>query len=115
MLNQDFCEFLEYEITKALSGSEDVRLRGFWCDGVLLPYSESEYSKKAVNDKRQIVMTAFAGQTGQDKYELTLRFGRKALSRYERDLSLEECLPNAEDNNWLDLDPENKKMVVQLD
>lgn len=115
MLNQDFCEFLEYEITKALSNSEAVLLMGFWCDGVLLPYSESEYSKNAVNDKRQIVMTAFVGQTGQDKYELILRFGRKALIRYERDLSLEECVPKAEDYNWLDVDPEKKKMVVQLD
>ncbi len=115
MLDQNFCEFLEYEITKALSNSEDERIKGFWCDGVLLPDSENEYSKKSVNDKRQVVMTAFTGQTGQDKYELTLRFGRKALNRYPRDLRLEECVPNPEDNNWLDIDPKNKKMVLQLD
>jgi hypothetical protein len=115
MLDQNFCEFLEYEITKALSNSKDERIKGFWCDGVLLPDSESEYSKKSVNDKRQVVMTTFTGQTGQDKYELTLRFGKKALSRYSRDLSLEECVPNPEDNNWFEIDPTNKKMVLQFD
>jgi hypothetical protein len=44
-------------------------------------------------------MTAFTGQTGQDKYELILRFGENALSRYSRDLSLEECMPNPEDKH----------------
>ncbi len=115
MLNKNFCEFLEYEITKALSGSEDVRLKGYWCDGVLLPNSKSEYSKNVVNDKRQIVMTAFVGKTGQDKYELTLRFGRKALSSYEKDANLEECVPKTKNNNWLNVDPERKKILLQLD
>lgn len=115
MLDEDFCEFLEYEITKVLSSPTDEWPKGFWCDGVLLPHSENEYSKKSVNDNRQVVMTAFAGQTGQDKYELTLRFGRKALSRYARNLRLEECVPNLEDSNCLDIDPKNKKMVLQLD
>lgn len=115
MLDQNFCEFLEYEITKALSNSKDERLKGFWCDGVLLPNSENEFSKKVVSDKRQVVMTAFLGQTGQIKYELILRFGRKALSRYARDLNLEECVPNPEDNNWFDINTVNKKIVIQLD
>ena len=115
MLDQDFCEFLEYEITKALSNSVEERLKAFWCDGVLLPDIENEYSKKSVNDKREVLMTAFTGQTGQDKYELTLRFGRKALSRYARDLSLEECVPNSETNNWLYVVPTNKKILIQLD
>lgn len=115
MLDQNFCEFLENKITKALGNSGDKRLKGFWCDGIVLPDSENDYSKKVVNNKRQIVMTAFLGQTGQDKYRLTLRFGQKASSKYARDLSLEECVPNREDNNWLDIDTVNKKMVIQLD
>ena len=115
MLDQNFCEYLEFQITKAFSSLTDERLKSFWCDGVLLPDSENEYSKKSVNDKRQIVLTAFLGQTGQDKYELILRFGRKALSRYARDMRIEECVPNSEDNSWLEIDAVNKKMVIQLD
>ncbi|MBE7169023.1 MAG: hypothetical protein INR73_00440 [Williamsia sp.] len=115
MLNQDFCEFLEHEITKALSSSKDEQLRGFWCDGILLPHSEDEYSRKHVNDKQEVVLVAFAGKTGQDKYELTLRFGRKALSRYARGLSIEECVPEAGNADWLDINPADRKMVAQLD
>ncbi len=115
MLDQNFCEFLENKITQALGNSEDKRLKGFWCDGIVLLDSENDYSKKDVNNKRQIVMTAFLGHTGQDKYRLTLRFGQKASSKYARDLSLEECVPNLEDNNWLDIDTVNKKIVIQLD
>ena len=115
MLDQDFCEFLEYVITRALTSSTDERLKGFCCDGVLLPHTENEYSKKSVNDNRLVMMTAFTGETGQDKYELTLRFGRNALSRYTRDLNLKECLPNSGGNNWLEIDPTNRKMVLQLD
>lgn len=115
MLDQNFCEFLEFEITNALSNSKDERLKGFWCDGVLLPDNEKEYSNKAVNDKRQVVMTAFLGRTGQDKYELTLKFGKSAASRYAKNLNLEECIANTKDNNWLDIDTLNKKMVIQLD
>lgn len=115
MLDQNFCEYLEFQITKGLSLSTDERLKSFWCDGVLLPDSENEYSKKSVNDKRQIMFTAFVGQTGQDNYELILRFGRKALSRHARDLRIEECVPNSEDNSWLDIDTDNKKIVIQLE
>ena len=114
MLDQEFCAFLEYEITKALGSSKDEQLKGFWCDGVLLPGAMNEYSKMAVSDKQQVMMTAFVGQTGQDKYELTLRFGRKALSRYAKNLSLKPCVPSPEDNNWLYIDPTNKEIVVQL-
>ena len=115
ILDQEFCEFLENEISEALSSSTEERLKGLWCDGILLPHAENEYSKKSVNDNRQFIMTAFVGQTGQDKYELTLRFGPKALSRYARDLRLEECVPNPERNDWYDIDIGNRKMVIQLD
>ena len=114
MLDREFCDFLEYEITRVLSQSDDVLLKHFWCDGVLLPDSEEDYTKKHVNSKREVVMLAYAGQTGQDVYELTLRFGPKALSRYSRDLSIEECVPDLEESNWIEVDMENKKIVVQL-
>jgi hypothetical protein len=115
MLNQDFCIFLEYEITKVLKASTNEQLKGFWCDGVMLPNNESEYSEKFVNDNRHIVMAAFIGKTGQDKYELTLRFGKKALRNYARGLDIAECVPSAENPDCLDIDALNKKAVIQLD
>ncbi|MDF7810307.1 hypothetical protein [Hymenobacter sp. YC55] len=116
MLDQTFCEHLEWQIGGALQllWQTDERLKGFWCDGVLPPDIDSEYSKKQVHDKRCVVTKAFAGKTGQGEYKLTLLFGRKTLSRYTRNLRLEECVPNAENSDWLEVDPVMNTMVVQL-
>jgi hypothetical protein len=114
MLDPDFCIFLEYEITKAFAHSTNNQLKYFWCDGVLLPNSESEYSKKFVNDNRQIVMMAYSGLSGQEHYELTLLFGKKALSRYARDLDITECVPDLTDSNYWDIDVERLKIWIQL-
>jgi hypothetical protein len=115
MLDNEFCEFLEYEISKAFASSSNDQVKHFWCDGVLLPTFENEYSKKFVNDNRQIVMTAFIGLSGQDKYELTLKFGNKALSKYARDLEISECVPDPKKDNWFDMDIERRRILIQLD
>lgn len=62
MINQDFCEFLEYEICKAFKHTDNDQIKGFWCDGVLLNQSDSPYSQKSVNDNRQIILKAFIGK-----------------------------------------------------
>jgi len=115
MLDGHFCTFLEYKMGGAFQKSNRELVRGFWCDGVLLPTSEEDYSKKSVNDKRQVVMTAYIGKTGQDIYELTLRFGKKALSRYARDLDISECLPDSEHDDWWDVDINHRAIWIQLD
>ncbi|RYZ19996.1 MAG: hypothetical protein EOO10_23710 [Chitinophagaceae bacterium] len=116
MLEDEFCEHLEWKIGSAMEAlwKTDERLKGFWCDGVLLPDTESEYSKKHVNDKGFVRMKAFTGKSGQEEYELTLLFGKKALSRYARGLRLEECVPDIENSDWCQVDPVRKKIVVQL-
>jgi hypothetical protein len=114
MLDQHFCEFLEYELTKAFSISVDVSLRNFWCDGILLPHAEKDLSKKNVNAKKYLSMTAFSGETGQDKYELILNFGPKSLSRYARGLDIRECIPHPDDTHWVEVDRKNKTITVKL-
>jgi hypothetical protein len=49
MINQDFCEFLEYEICKAFKHSDNDQTKAFWCDDILLNQLESTYSPKFVN------------------------------------------------------------------
>ena len=115
MLDQEFCNFLEYELTKAFANCVNERARSFWCDGILLPAFEHQYSKKFVNDNRQIIMTAYIGSLGDNQYELTLKFGKKALSKYARDLDIYECIPNPENSNWIDIDIERKIISIQLD
>lgn len=114
MLDQNFCNFLEDEVSKKLANTKDLLLKGFWCDGVLLPDSVNTYSLKSVNDNRQIKVFVFTGITGQDQYELLIKFGNKALSRYARNLDIKECLPTLKNDNWLSIDIPNKKMEIQL-
>ena len=114
MLDIGFCEFLEYEISKALSNYANDKVRHFWCDGILLPTFDNEYSRKFVHDNKKVKLTAFIGPTGQDKYELTLYFGDKALSKYASDLDISVCFSNS-DNNWFDIDFVKRKISIQLD
>ncbi len=115
MLDQDFCAYLEYELTKALANSPEPHLKSLWCDGILAPEFDHEYGKKFVNDKREVVMLAFLGKKGQEEYELTLRFGRMALSRFARDLEIASCVPSPDASDWFDVDVEKRKIWVQLD
>ncbi|HEY4874598.1 MAG TPA: hypothetical protein VIH86_03440 [Puia sp.] len=114
MLTKEFCEFLESKLSKAFADTNNAETKGFWCDGVLLPTFESQYSKKFVNDKRKVSMIAFVGISGQDRYELTLHFGQKSLSKYARDLELTECVPHTENSNWFDIDTNQKKIDIYL-
>ena len=115
MLDQDFCKFLEYEISKAFEHSENDQIKAFWCDGVLLNQPDNNYSQKFVNDNRQVILKAFIGKDGQSAYELTLKFGKKALSRYARNLDIKECIPNPAKQNWFDIDTKDNKIEIQLD
>jgi hypothetical protein len=74
-----------------------------------------EYSRKSVNDKRQVVMSAYMGPTGQDKYELILKFGKEALSRYARGLDISECVPSPESDDWWDVEIDRRTILIQLD
>lgn len=115
MINQDFCDFLEYEICKAFEHSDNDSNKGFWCDGVLPHQPENYYSPKFVNDNRQVMLKAFIGQNGQMEYELTLKFGSKALSRFARNLDIKDCVPKADKPNWFKIDTTLNKIEIQLD
>ena len=108
MLDNSFCEFLEYELT------QNLKPLGLWCDGILLPMNEDDYSKKNINSKREVVISAFIGKTGQDKYQLQLILGNKALSRYARDLSIQECIPKFGAEQWIKIDTVNLRIQLQL-
>ncbi len=115
MLDQDFCSFLEYRIGEAFEKSSREPFNHFWCDGVGLPPFEADYSIKTVNDKRQVVMSAYIGPVGQDKYELILKFGKKALSRYARGFDISECVPSPESDNWWEVEIDRRTILIQLD
>lgn len=114
MIDIAFCEILAQRISSQLANGENKHLKSLWCDGVLLPTFDNEYSPKYVNDNRQITMIAFIGIDGQDRYELTLLFGRKALSSYARGLDISNCISYIEEDNWLEIDLPSKRIQIQL-
>jgi len=80
MLNNDFCDFLERQLSKAFANSSIDSIKNFWCDGILPPTFENQYSKKFVNDNRKVVMTAFVGVSGCKRtlfrYSFRLEFSK---------------------------------------
>ncbi|MES2454926.1 MAG: hypothetical protein V4594_05285 [Bacteroidota bacterium] len=114
MIDISFCEFLEYEICKALKTFDHEEIKGFWCDGILMSQPAYSYSHKFVNDNREVNFTAFIGEDGQQEYELILKFGKKALSRFARNLDIECCIPNSEESEWFSIDIGLNKVEIQL-
>ena len=105
---------MEYHLTRTFGNSEDQKMKGFWCDGVLMPLIESQLTKKSVNDRRKIVTKAWLGYDGQGEFELTINFGEKSLSRYAKNSDLADCLLSEESTEWITLDIEQKTMGLQL-
>ncbi len=114
MLDDDFCNLLEYQLTSAFENSDDIALKGFWCDGIVLPLNENEYSKKSINDKRQVLAKSYIGKTGQDEYQMTIKFGTNALSKYEKGLDIKDCIPDVEERDWYIINTDRKHISIQL-
>jgi hypothetical protein len=115
MIDQDFCDFLEQAVSDALQYLDNDETKGFWCDGILPLQPEIYYSKKYVNDNRSVRLKAFIGKDGQTEYEMILQFGSRSLSRYAKNLTIQECVPDTNKENWLTIDIDNKIIEVQLD
>jgi len=113
-LEQPFLDLLEFQITRVLSQSDNPLLKGFWCDGVLSPDMDKKKLTDYIQIHRSLSLTAFVGKTGQDRYSLTLHFGRKSLSRLSRNLDLEGCLPPESDADSIACDPAQQTIDVFL-
>ena len=115
MIDQEFCDFLEFKMSEFLTVLNKSKTKGFWCDGVCLNNDPTFYSLKYINDKRETNLKAFIGEHGQSEYKLTLKFGKKALSKYARNLEIKACVPNSIEPMWFKIDTELKKIEIQLD
>ena len=106
-MNTKFALLLNLSITKALTG---FGVTEYCC----LNQTVTTH-KKSINDKRQAELKAYIGKDGQTVYNLTLKFGRKALSRYARNLDIAQCIPETPPENWFYIDVDKKEVVIQLD
>ena len=114
MINEEFCNILEFKLSKAILNSTKEDIKGFWCDGVSMSKPENFYSRKYINDNRKTILTSYLGKGGQTDYLMTLIFGAKALSRYARNLDIIECIPSEVSDEWFKNDEQNKSIEVNL-
>ncbi|MEP6900421.1 MAG: hypothetical protein ABJA66_01650 [Actinomycetota bacterium] len=118
MLDEVFLVKLEYAISNALENAPEKHKRSYWCDGILLPDSEDDYSQKKINDTRKIVLRAVIpkDQYKDEQYwfDLILKFGKYSLRRYAKGTNIEDCIPDTDIADWIELDIENKIIEVQL-
>jgi hypothetical protein len=114
MLTQEFCNYLEYQVSATLYASTDPDKRGCWCDGILLPAYPEDYALQRINSTKQVITRAWMGKSGQDPYNLAIRFGKKAIRYYMRGNDLEECVPSTDNADWIALDERAKTAVVEL-
>ena len=69
-----------------------------------------------MNDIRRIETKAWIEKTGQKKFKATAHFGKKALSKYSKGTELTECIPDLESKaEWIEIDLENKSIIIKID
>lgn len=62
-----------------------------------------------------IITKAFIGNSGQDIYEMKIKFGKQSVENYRNKKCLIECIPkNNENPKWIKINSENKKIEVEL-
>ena len=108
--NEEFCDFLEFHLCDVFRNSDRKDIRRLWCDGIVL----NHFSKKFVNDKREINTMAWIGQDGQDEYEMKIKFGKYSLRRYAKGTKMIDCIPSSDSMDWVEIDLERKTIEIQL-
>ena|GEM_PF-850860 len=118
--NYEFCLDLEAYLCEYFSKTNIKELKYFWCDGVLdRPYYNDDVnidylSAEKIMIRQNIVTTAYVGESGQDLYSLTLKFGNLSLEAYQNNKKLTPYLPEMTISNNLVIDIENKTLQIHL-
>lgn len=115
MIDKLFCEFLEYQICEFFKRFYNEQTRGFWCDGVVTPDADYLYTKKSIEDSRSMYFIAFVGKDGQQKYDVTLMLGNKALSLLIRGLDIKQCFSIIENPKFCKIDTILMKIEIRLE
>jgi hypothetical protein len=112
--NEDFCLYLEYYLSRTFGNSTDQRLHVLWCDGVQMPYNESQLSSRNINRLKKIETKAWIGANGQDIYDMTIKLGPESLAKYAEGQSLKDCLPSEKQFDRVTIDIDGAIVELQL-
>ena len=110
--NQHFCHVLMFHLCLTFKHANTDKFKCLWCDGIAMPFLDSQLSIKSVRDTREIFTQAWIGFDGQAPYYMTIKFGKRALKHCMRGLSLLDCLPDEHSMDWITMDTE--KMTIEL-
>ncbi|MCB9055593.1 MAG: hypothetical protein H6549_06980 [Chitinophagales bacterium] len=118
MIDNHFCEILEYRISESLSNSENIEMRRCWCDGIEIPDIEDDLS---IVERNSILTQAWIDEgrikgksRGQFKYDIVIWLGEKSIKNYKNRLSIDECIPEGIDDSWISLNIKERKIEIQL-
>ncbi|MDB5142678.1 MAG: hypothetical protein JWQ66_1391 [Mucilaginibacter sp.] len=109
----DFCHRLEYHLSQAFGNSQNKEIKHVWCDGIEVPNAEDQFIDSFIETK-EIVTGAWVGSSRQDKYKMVIRLGSESLGKCLKGLRLNNCLPSNESLDWVDLDIQNRIIILQL-
>jgi len=112
--NQDFCAELEYHLSSTFRNSADKEIRFFWCDGIQMPFDESQLTVDNIISSRKIITEAWIGADGQGKYIVTINFGSSSLKACIEGNGLKACLPNDQSMEWVSIDTKRNTIEIQL-
>ena len=91
-----------------------MKVRGFWCDGVAMPFVDGHVDNDFVQRAKQITTSAWLGKNGQDKYELVIKFGKQALDLYACGGDLSGSLADEMLSGVIHVDATRKTIEIQL-
>ncbi len=114
MANHSFYEFLEYELCKAFKLSDNKEISSYWCDGIILSEEEYHTLEKLINNNKEIRLKAFIGKDGQSEYDLTVKFGKKSLVRYQKNGDIQDCFAFLEEKSLFAIDTEKSTIEITL-
>ena len=112
--NVNFCQVLEYHLSKAFKNSVDNVLKYFWCDGIDEPVIIKQFTERNITSMKKIVTQAWIGTTGQDRYQMIIKLGRCSRRKALKGLDLKECLPDIAFEDWVEVDMKSCLIVVKL-
>ena len=120
--NEDFCLSLEFSLCNEFNNSDDIELSQYWCDGVSWAPFANDYinqdylSIRKVLKRKLIESTAWLGKSGQERYDITIILGKKAIYCYKNKKSMKHCIPKLEsEKEWIQINIENRTIIVSLD
>jgi hypothetical protein len=110
----NLCLTLEYHLCAAFGNSPNKILKYWGCDGVDEPVINEQFTIRNITSIKQITTKAWIGHLGQGRYEMIIKLGRCSRRKALKGLDLDDCLPDADSLNWVEIDEQNRLIVISL-